>query len=216
MKKIYKISSVAILLLISSFSVSAQHIGIEAGYTMTGLQQSNNGLQGDFNILNGYHVGPKVDLDIVPGSNKFTLTIATLFEMRANRYDISWLKPYTTETRNLYYLLLPLDLSYRKALTEDINWIVFGGPRLNIGLFGNTSEHYYMATKPQIKDNTPFSDTPSMNAKDISFGIGTGIEIERFQFMLGYDFPLTSSTVNTDPSVLKQHNFRFSVGFMFN
>ena len=55
-----------------------------------------------------------------------------------------------------------------------------------------------------------------MNAKDISFGIGTGIEIERFQFMLGYDFPLTSSTVNTDPSVLKQHNFRFSVGFMFN
>ena len=33
--------------------------------------------------------------------------------------------------------------------------------------------------------------------------------------MLAYDFPLTNSVVgdNASPSLLKQHNFRFSVGY---
>jgi len=49
----------------------------------------------------------------------------------------------------------------------------------------------------------------------LSIGIGTGIELENFQFMLGYDLPLTNSVVNIDPSpsVLKQHNFRFSIAY---
>lgn len=196
-------------------SVNAQHIGFLGGYTMTGLEQSNYGVSGDFNILNGYHVGPKLDLDVEPNSNKFTLSIATLFEMRANRYDISWYKPYTTATRILYYLYLPLDLTYRKELGEDVNWLLFGGPRLNIGLFGLTDEHYYMSTKTQNKDTSPFYGDPTMRSKDISFGIGTGIELENFQFMLGYDYPLTNSIINSNPSpsLLKQHNFRFSVGY---
>lgn len=215
MKNIYKLILIAFLYLSSSHVISAQHIGFVGGYTMTGLEQSNYGVNGDFSLLNGYHVGPKVDLDVVPNSNKFTLTLATLFEMRANRYDISWYKPYTTQTRILYYLYLPLDLTYRKKMAEDVNWLFFGGPRLSIGLFGLTNEHYYMATKPQLKDTSPFYGEPSMRAKDFSFGIGTGIELENFQFMLGYDFPLTNSVVNIDPSpsVLKQHNFRFSVAY---
>jgi hypothetical protein len=100
-------------------------------------------------------------------------------------------------------------------MAEDVNWLFFGGPRLSIGLFGLTNEHYYMATKPQLKDTSPFYGEPSMRAKDFSFGIGTGIELENFQFMLGYDLPLTNSVVNIDPSpsVLKQHNFRFSIAY---
>lgn len=215
MKKIYKIAFAWFLLLFSFQFASAQHIGFVGGYTMTGLEQSNYGVGGDFSPLYGYHVGPKVDLDVVPNSNKFTLSIATLFEMRSNRYDISWYKPYTTATRMLYYLYLPLDITYRKQVREDVNWLLYGGPRLNIGLSGLTNEHYYMGTRAQKKDTSPFYGDPTMRAKDFSFGIGTGIELENFQFMLGYDFPLTNSVINSDPSpsVLKQHNFRFSVGY---
>ena len=103
----------------------------------------------------------------------------------------------------------------REKLEMTVPISFFGGPRLSIGLFGLTNEHYYMATKPQLKDTSPFYGEPSMRAKDFSFGIGTGIELENFQFMLGYDFPLTNSVVNINPSpsVLKQHNFRFSVAY---
>lgn len=197
-----------------SLGMFAQSIGFIGGYTMTGIQQSNAGVSGDFNILNGYHMGPKVELDLEPGSNKFVLSLGALFEMRANRYDISWYKPYTTQTRILYYLDLPLDIIYRHRLAEDVNWMLFGGPRLNIGLSGLTKQHYYMATIPNNeKDTSPFYGEPTMRSKDFALGLGTGIEWENFQFMLSYDLPLTNSVVNTDPSVLKQHNFRFSVGY---
>lgn len=70
-----------------------------------------------------------------------------------------------------------------------------------------------MASKSQVVDTAPFYGEPTMRSKDFALGLGTGIEWENFQFMLSYDLPLTNSVVNTDPSVLKQHNFRFSVGY---
>lgn len=100
-------------------------------------------------------------------------------------------------------------------MADDFNLLVFGGPRLSLGISGLTNEHYYLATKAQNKDTSPFYGSPTMRAKDFSFGIGTGVEIENFQFMLGYDFPLSNSVVGdfSSPSTLRQHNFHFSVGY---
>lgn len=199
-------------------TLSAQKIGIISGYNLTGLQQSNFGTSGDFNYLNGFHLGAKLEMPLEPNSDTYTLSIGALYEMRAGRYDIGWYKPYTTQTRFLYYAVFPIDINYRLPLTDNINFIALGGPRLNIGLAGLTNQHYYMSTQAQSKDFSPFGSGSDMSRMDFSFGLGTGIEIERFQFLLGYDFPLTNSTNEGEggPSVLKQHNFRFSIAYMIN
>lgn len=196
--------------------LSAQKIGIISGYNLTGLQQSNYGTSGDFNYLNGFHLGAKLETKLEPNSDQYTLSIGALYEMRANRYDIGWYKPYTTQTRFLYYAVIPIDVNYRYPISENIHLMAFGGPRLNIGLGGLLNQHYYMSTQAQSKDYSPFGAGQAMNGLDFSFGIGTGIELENFQFLLGYDFPLTNSSNESNPSVLKQHNFRFSIAYMIN
>jgi len=134
---------------------------------------------------------------------------------RANRYDISWLKPGTSAETFVYYLNVPMDLMYKKTIAKNTKWMLYGGPRLNFGLFGFTNKHYYLATKPQEKETTPFSSGGTLNSLDYSLGIGTGVEIGHFQFMLGYDLPLSNSSKDPDLSQLRQHNFRFSVAFSF-
>jgi hypothetical protein len=108
-----------------------------------------------------------------------------------------------------------MDLMYKKTIAKNTKWMLYGGPRLNFGLFGFTNKHYYLATKPQEKETTPFSSGGTLNSLDYSLGIGTGVEIGHFQFMLGYDLPLSNSSKDPDLSQLRQHNFRFSVAFSF-
>ncbi|EPV2305878.1 hypothetical protein ACV24T_004735, partial [Escherichia coli] len=66
--------------------------------------------------------------------------------------------------------------------------------RLNIGLFGFTNKHYYLATKTQEKYTKPFGSDGSLSPLDYSVGIGTGLELGHFQFMFGYDYPLSNSS----------------------
>lgn len=200
---------------ILSLNISAQHLGIVGGYTLTGLQQSNYGVNGDFSQLYGYHGGPKIELDMEPNSDRFTLNLATLFEMRANRYDISWLKAGTSAETFIYYLYVPMDLMYKKTIAKNTKWLLYGGPRLNIGLFGFTNKHYYLATTTQEKYTKPFGSDGSLSPMDYSAGIGTGLELGHFQFMFGYDFPLSNSSKDPDLSQVRQHNFRASVAYSF-
>jgi hypothetical protein len=212
--KYLKIIAINISLLLS-VSISAQHLGIVGGYTLTGLQQSHYGNSGDFSYLYGYHGGPKVELDMVPNSDMYTINIATLFEMRANRYDISWLKPGTSAETFIYYLYVPMDFNYRQTIGKNMKWLVYGGPRLNIGLFGFTNKHYYLATKTQEKYTKPFGSDGSLSPLDYSVGIGTGLELGHFQFMFGYDYPLSNSSKDPDLSQVRQHNFRASIAYSF-
>lgn len=165
--------------------------------------------------LYGYHGGPKIELDMEPNSDRFTLNLATLFEMRANRYDISWLKAGTSAETFIYYLYVPMDLMYKKTIAKNTKWLLYGGPRLNIGLFGFTNKHYYLATTTQEKYTKPFGSDGSLSPMDYSAGIGTGIELGHFQFMFGYDFPLSNSSKDPDLSQVRQHNFRASVAYSF-
>ncbi|EPK1874384.1 hypothetical protein MBO76_005955, partial [Klebsiella pneumoniae] len=48
---------------------------------------------------------------------------------------------------------------------------------MNIGLFGFTNKHYYLATKTQEKYTKPFGSDGSLSPLDYSVGIGTGLEL---------------------------------------
>ncbi|HBH5072137.1 TPA: hypothetical protein KTQ38_005144 [Escherichia coli] len=75
---------------------------------------------------------------------------------------------------------------------------------MNIGLFGFTNKHYYLATKTQEKYTKPFGSDGSLSPLDYSVGIGTGLELGHFQFMFGYDYPLSNSSKDPDLSEPRQ------------
>jgi hypothetical protein len=208
----FRIILLAIIALFSSLSTQAQHLEIDAGYTGTFLQQKQGGAH-DATLLSGAHAGVQCDFDVFKRMPNLSLTAGLLGEMRAGRYDIGWYKEGTTSTRTLYYALVPVRLTYRLPINQYSNWVFFAGPEMSIGLFGETNEHYYLATHPQIDDSKPFSD--AMNRFDCSFGLGAGYQYAHMIFKLSYDFPLTNSSANDDPSTLKQHNIRFSIAYSF-
>ncbi|MBZ8523319.1 hypothetical protein H5Q67_24815, partial [Escherichia coli] len=80
---------------------------------------------------------------------------------------------------------------------------------------GFTNKHYYLATKTQEKYTKPFGSDGSLSPLDYSVGIGTGLELGHFQFMFGYDYPLSNSSKDPDLSQVRQHNFRASIAYSF-
>ncbi len=203
-----------IIALFTTISLQAQDLEINAGYTMTGLQQSQDGIDGgSFKLLNGAHAGVQWDFAVFKTVPQLSLTAGLWAEMRAGRYDIDWREEGTTETRILYYGVIPVHLSYRKPINKNSNWIFFGGPELSVGVYGETNEHYYLGTQAQVDDKSPFGD--EMNRFDVSLGVGAAYEYRHLQFKLSYDFPLTNSSKNDDPSTLRQHNFRFTMAYSF-
>jgi hypothetical protein len=208
MKNIKRNITVVLLLSIGTI-LFAQRIGIQTGGVITGLQQSTATTKGDFTLLSGALCGPEVEFRI---SSKYSINVAALAELRAGRYDISWYKPNTTFTRTLYYAQVPLHFTYRKPWGKNANMLYYGGPRLNVGLFGTTNEHYTLASKPQINDSSCFGGGNAMNRMDIGIDLGIGIELHRFQFKLNYTLPLTNSAYYSELNTLKQHQLQLMVG----
>lgn len=218
MKSIQKSIILILSLLTISTALYSQKWGVDAGYTMTGLQQSHEGKSGDFNLLSGFHVGPRMDFYLTkPESlNKWMLGASLLFEMRAGRCGSEWMNDYTTYTRILYYGVLPIDVTYYMNISEKnkLNLLLYGGPRLSMGIFGEINEHYYMGTREQFEDKHPFDG--SLNRFDVGFGIGVGMQYKFMVAKLSYDFPITNSANEAEPETLKQHLIKFTLGYSFD
>ncbi|WP_454890591.1 hypothetical protein, partial [Salmonella enterica] len=58
------------------------------------------------------------------------------------------------------------------------------------------------------------SKTPSYT-KSVSWQHHPGLELGHFQFMFGYDYPLSNSSKDPDLSQVRQHNFRASIAYSF-
>lgn len=211
MKKIHTYLGIVLLTFIS-FSSYAQRIGFQVGGSLTGLQQSTAATKGDFNVLSGALAGPEMEFRL---NESLGLNLAALFEFRAGRYDIGWYKTGTTFTGKLYYAQVPLQLTYRKATGKNkkLNMLYSIGPRLNVGLFGTTNEHYYLASRTQVNDSTCFAGANAMHRMDVGLDVGIGLEVQRFQFKLNYAFPLTNSANVSELTLLKQHQLQLTIGY---
>jgi len=202
MKNLKRFSAI-VLFVGLGITVSAQRIAVEAGGALTGVQQTGV----DFSLLTGFHVGPEMEFALSP---KYGISTAALFEMRAGRSDVV---DTATFTRILFYAQIPINLTYRHSLNANANLLFLAGPRINVGLFGTTNNHYYLDTRSQVDDSSPFGDGNAMKRVDIGFGIGVGLELKRFQFKLNYDFPITNSSNISDPATLKQHQLQLTVAY---
>lgn len=221
MKRIYRILMFfSALALLPAMNVHAQRIGLEGSYVADILSQKDGG-KTKTNLLNGWNALFTYEHSLGGDSSNWALNVGLGWEMRANRYGVEWYEPYTTCTRFLHYVQVPVDVEYFIPLDRKhkLRLYFYGGPRLSVGVLGDYAHHYYMATRPYDKKN-PFGSSfagDSMQRFDVSFGVGFGIEYYGAYLKVGYDFPLMNSIRNEyAPDKLYQHNVKVSMGYKFD
>ena len=206
------------ILFICSADLYAQRIGLDGSYVADFLSQTEGG-KSKTNFLNGWNAELRYE-QFVRDSSNLSVSFGIGWEFRGNRYGVEWYEPYTTCTRFMHYLYVPVDVNYYFPLDKKkkLKVFVFGGPRLNVGLLGDYGHHYYMATR-DYKLRNPFGSSfagDSTHRFDFSIGAGVGIEYYGAFMKVGYDFPVTNSASAYKPSDIYQHNLRVTLGYMLD
>lgn len=215
LKKIY------ILLMVScgmTMAVNGQKIGIEGSYTADILAQEHKGDK-DNVWLNGWNVALRYEQSLNE-PRSLGLNVGLGWEMAGGRYGVEWYEPYTTCTRFMHYLSVPIDIMYYVPLDKKnrLKFMVYGGTRLYVGMAGDYDHHYYMATKDYNPQN-PFGDSKvgeKMHRWDVGVGLGVGIEFYGLYAKVGYDCPLTNSARDYAPTSLYQHRVHATLGYSFD
>ena len=103
-----------------------------------------------------------------------------------------------------HQLTIPLRMYYTVPLWKKLNLFFFTGPQLHIGLAAKDRLTTFL-TEPTrawlIEQGVPVEPYDRMSAEqcraNIQWGVGAGIEWDRFRFQGGYDFGLNNQIKNT-------------------
>ena len=184
--------------LIIPFSIHAQW-GIKAGVDYGKLAG-----HGGTKYRPGYHIGVTYDYKL---SGNFYLQPAFLFSYYQFGFKTdSYLKKGAVDKYNLE---LPINLSLKPQLTENIKLVTDFGMYFKYGLGGNYKFEYWDFPK-----NTGSAFDDAYNRFDYGINIGVGCEIDKIFIGLSYQYGLTGATSDKDS---KTHNqlLRLSLGYKF-
>jgi hypothetical protein len=218
-------------------TVSAQvRPGVKLGYNLGGvmgeyrgkpedLKNTNGGDPGNFHMKSGFQVGLIADC---PVNEAIAIQPGARFSMQGftDKYHSGAVTgDEVTRKFSLFYLQVPVYAQYRLNVAEDVNILFQAGPYVGAGLFGRQS---IISKKTKLTDDKhkkiTFGNDNSKdiyNAIDYGIGAGVGIEFFRFQFVVAYDFGLStplfnkdakSSTYNVD---IRNHNLSVTLAVIF-
>ena len=215
-------------------SVNAQiRPGIKLGYNFSGFIADYRGdktpeelrkIAGDpdnFKMRSGFQGGLIVDCPI---NDTWAIQPGARFAMQGFK-DKYTSNGDVIRKFSLFYLQVPVNVQYRLNVYEDTNVLFQAGPYGGMGLFGRQS--FQRNGKSQDMNDTQKkitfgADNDIKQAFDYGIGAGVGIEYNRFQLMLAYDFGLVqptfykrdakSATYNVG---LRNHNFSVTLAVVF-
>jgi len=194
--------------------------GVMAGYLGDKIPEELKKTAGDpsnFHLKSGFHGGLIVDCPI---NDALAVQPGARFAMQgfADKYTSNG---DVIRNFSLYYLQIPINVQYRWNVYEETNVLFQAGPYVGMGLFGRQS--FNRKGKSQdLSDSqkkiTFGSDNDIQNAFDYGLSAGFGIEYQRFQLTLSYDFGLNKPTFyKRDAKSASYHvdmrNHNFSVSF---
>lgn len=87
---------------------------------------------------------------------------------------------------NEWYMELPINLQLRFNLTDNINLLAATGPYLGVGIGGKTSGE--ASTRASAKVETDTFGDDAFRRFDAGWGLGIGVEINRFQVGIDTQF----------------------------
>lgn len=174
-----------------------QSLGLQVGFTQP-ITRLNSPVPGKETMLNpttynGFKVGFAYDATIVAG---FGYAIGLNYTFAANKTDWKSVgsNPYPRiYTSQMYHQLeIPVDWQYKFEIAKKTWLVLYTGPTLQCGLSFNQKMHKQIDHDADIEidvnNNYDAENVEALKRINVTWGIGAGLQYERYFVRGGYDF----------------------------
>ena len=176
-----------------------QYIGVQVGFTQptTRLNMPVSGKEKTLTptALNGFKVGVVYDATLVAG---FGYTIGLNYTFGAKKTD--WKSvgsntyPRSYKSTIYHQLEIPVDWQYKFEIAKKTWFMLYTGPTLQCGLAFKESTYNQITSSGDItidaKDRYNMKSVFALNRLNVTWGVGAGLQYERYFIRGGYDFGL--------------------------
>lgn len=176
-----------------------QYIGVQLGFTQptTRLNMPVSGKEKTLTptALNGFKVGVVYDATLVAG---FGYTIGLNYTFGAKKTD--WKSvgsntyPRSYKSTMYHQLEIPVDWQYKFEIAKKTWFMLYTGPTLQCGLAFKESTYNQITSSGDItidaKDRYNMKSVFALNRLNVTWGVGAGLQYERYFIRGGYDFGL--------------------------
>ena len=194
---------ISICLLMSSIIAFAhaegkQYVGVQLGFTqpITRLNLPVLGQETKLTptVLNGFKVGVVYDATIVKGFG-YTLGLNYTFGANTSEWKKIGILDYPrTQKQELYHQLeIPVDWQYKFEIANKTYLMLYTGPTLQVGLSYKQNTRTQMTSSGEIAsvDKDVYTmDGVALKRLNVTWGVGAGLQYERYFLRGGYDFGL--------------------------
>lgn len=194
---------ISICLLMSSIIAFAhaegkQYVGVQLGFTqpITRLNLPVLGQETKLTptVLNGFKVGVVYDATIVKGFG-YTLGLNYTFGANTSEWKKLGILDYPrTQKQELYHQLeIPVDWQYKFEIANKTYLMLYTGPTLQVGLSYKQNTRTQMTSSGEIAsvDKDVYTmDGVALKRLNVTWGVGAGLQYERYFLRGGYDFGL--------------------------
>lgn len=198
---------------------------IEVGYTQH-WQHSANMSYADM-YMHGVRLGATFTFDL---PMRFGIQTGLFYTLIYGQNDQHWRSMDAPSVQEEYIrhrdlehnLTVPVRLYYTIPVWQKLNLFVFTGPQLHIGLAENDYmlKHLSEGTEQWLKEqNIPtepydrFAD--ELVRANIQWGVGGGIEWDKYRLQAGYDFGLNNLVRHNDNGKLHMWEWGWFVSFCY-
>jgi hypothetical protein len=176
-----------------------QYVGVQLGFTQP-ISRLNMPVSGKEKTLmpttyNGFKVGVVYDATIVAG---FGYTLGLNYTLGANKTD--WQKagaleyPRSYTSTIVHQLEIPVDWQYKFEIAKKTWFMLYTGPTLQCGLAFKESKHTQIMANADEQTTTTdrykMTGTIALSRLNVTWGVGAGLQYERYFIRGGYDFGL--------------------------
>lgn len=186
MKRLWLILSLMMVLVPSGINakggVKPFRLGVEAGMDLNKMSISSNMFKTENRT--GWFLGPKMDVSIPIG--KLGLDASLLYNKKLiSSYQIS-------ETQNLSYVVIPVNLHYHFRLVPGASVYVATGPQWN-WYIGNSHKLDELQST-YILEGAEYTEYAVLNHTYMSWNVGAGVELlNHFQLGMTYSIGIDES-----------------------
>ncbi len=199
-------------MMLAGTSMFAQNVVVEAGFGMSNTNFNALGYKANADLFGGT-LGVSYAIPVIEQTLDFAPGVQFGYFTKGNVDIYGYDNVSFTET----YLAVPLDFNFKIDMSEDMRFLIFAGPTLDLGLTSRIKEKStsmeYDIYSGKLSDYTKYGRF------DVLIGGGVGFDVmDAVRFSVRYDYGLINRNGgNLTGGLLKIHRsqLKLGVGFLF-
>ena len=202
MKTSVKILLVITLVLSATYTQAQTRFGIKGGLNFSTIAISGSGTTTTPDSKIGFNLGV---ISEIPLATDFYLQPGLLFSTKGYKMSNFSGSDLSVSTNNIE---IPINALY-KLNAGSVKVLGFAGPYIGYAVSGK------LKSGDESEDIKFSGDNKMMNALDLGFNFGAGVEISNFQITAQYGLGLTNTFANFGDTKVKNKVFGVSVAYLF-